>query len=84
MEREELKQKGRIRLYFDDGTNTWPKYDLPLSQEDIVYEQMKRPKNKRLYKAGVEFSRVDRAEVVKKDNWGDPFGEVELVYRIGA
>ena len=59
------KRKGMIKLFFDDETDSG-KYSLPLSAEDDVVEQMSRPKNKRLYRYGVEFSRVNKVEIIKE------------------
>lgn len=49
-----------VKLYFDDGTNFIT--EIP---EDELIKQMSRPKNKRLYVCGTEFSCVEKAEVLK-------------------
>jgi len=54
-----------IKLYFDDG-KTEGKYPLPDSMEDVVIEEMRKPKAKRRYKGGIEFSAVERAEYIKE------------------
>lgn len=50
----------KTELHFDDGTTSILEVD-----ETALIEQMNRPKNKRLYVCGVEFSYVDKAEVLE-------------------
>ena len=48
-----------VLIFFDDGKTF--KTNIP---EDTMLNQMRRPKSKRLYTCGIEFSRVDKAEVI--------------------
>ena len=52
-----------IKLFFNDGDYT---ANLPDSAEEEVTKQLTRPKSKRLYILGIEFSNVVRAEMVKE------------------
>jgi hypothetical protein len=47
------------KIYFDDGSDSVH----VVATKDIL-EQMQRPKHKRSYTYGIEFSAVDRVEVV--------------------
>jgi hypothetical protein len=49
-----------FKLFFDNGIES--KYPLPDSAEDIIIAEMRKPKSKRLYKCGIEFSAVERVE----------------------
>ena len=49
----------KCKLYFDDGTDC-----LSEVPGDTLIKQMGRKKNKRLYTCGIEFSAVDKVEVV--------------------
>ena len=51
----------KVKLTFNDGTISNYIQEIP---EDTLIEQMKRPQNKRLYKCGIEFSAVEKAEVI--------------------
>ena len=53
-------KKMKALLHFDDGTIA----EQEIS-EAVLMEQMQRPKTKRLYKCGVEFSAVEKVEVRK-------------------
>ena len=48
----------KAKLFFDTGETSINEVD-----EDTLIEQMKRPKDKRLYRCGIEFSAVDKVEV---------------------
>lgn len=52
----------KFKLFFDDGSI----FELPFTElvETEVMTQMHKPKGKRRYVFGCEFSRVDKVEVV--------------------
>lgn len=54
----------KLKLFFNDGTDSLMYGDY--SGEDInnIEEQMKRPQNKRLYVYGIEFKEVIKVEVL--------------------
>ena len=51
----------KVKLFFDDGTES--QYPHEIDEDDLVKE-MSKPKEKRLYTYGIEFSAVERAEVI--------------------
>ena len=48
-----------VKLFFDNGKSSI--LDVP---EDALVAQISRPKKKRLYTCGIEFSAVESAQVI--------------------
>ncbi len=58
-----MEKRYRAVLFFSDGSSEDMYGELNNNQVDEIHKQMKRPKNKRLYRLGVNWSVVDKVEI---------------------
>ena len=49
----------KCKLFFEDGSTS-----INEVTEEVLESEMRKPKEKRLYKCGIEFSYIDKVEVI--------------------